>query len=142
MTTPSADSSAGFVYVATGEKYMNEAIRSVRSLRVHNPGVRVCLLADRDPPPGLFDDVLPIKNPAFGFLDKLQMIRVPYERAVFLDTDTFIIGDIRDLFRLLDVHDVAAKLEVYPGWDYEFPEVPSAFIEYNTGLIAFRKMEL
>jgi hypothetical protein len=139
VTTQASESSAGFVYVATGEKYMNEAVRSVRSLREHNPGIRVCLLADRDPPSGLFDDIISIPKPAFGFADKLHMVRAPYQRAVFLDTDTLIVGDISGLFRLLEFHDIAAKLEVYPGWDYDFPELPKEFIEYNTGVIAFRK---
>jgi hypothetical protein len=127
------------VYVATGEKYRQEAVRSVRSLREHNPGVRVCLVSDREPPPGLFDDLLAIPKPAFGFADKLQMVRSPYDRSVFLDSDTLIVGDVRDLFRLVEAHDLAAKLEVYPGWDYDFPDVPRAFIEHNTGVIAFRK---
>ncbi len=131
--------SQGFLYVATGNKYLAEAVRSARSLRESNPGIRVCILTNLDPPAGLFDDVLILPNPACGFADKLEMVRSPYERTVFLDTDTLIVGDIRELFRLLDGHDLAAKLEVYPGWDYSFPEVPHPFIEHNTGLIDFRK---
>jgi hypothetical protein len=133
------DSSEGFLYVATGEKYVAEAVRAVGPLRRHNPGVRVGLIADREPPPGLFDDVLRIDKPLYGMGDKLQMARTPYQRTVFLDTDTLVLGDLRGLFRLLEGYDLAAKLEVYPGWDVEFPDVPHAFIEHNTGVIVFRK---
>jgi hypothetical protein len=139
VTIPPPVPTEGFVYVATGEKYVAEAVRSVRSLRQHNPGARVCLITDRDPPPDGFDDVLPVAEPVFGFRDKLQMSRSPYDRTIFLDTDTLIRGDLGSLFRLLDTHDVAAKLEVYPGWDYEFADVPQAFVEYNTGVIVFRQ---
>lgn len=129
----------GFVYVATGRKFMEEALRAVHALRIHNPGVPICLLADQPPPQGIFDETVLIQNPVFGFGDKLHMIRAPYDRVIFLDTDTLVLGDIRGLFQLLNSHDLAARQDVYPGIDYQFPDVPEAFVEYNTGLIAFKK---
>ncbi len=58
---------------------------------------------------------------------------------MYLDTDTLIVGDIRELFRLLDTHDIAGRQDVYPGMDYDFPDVPAPFVEYNGGLLVFRK---
>lgn len=129
----------GFVYVATGPRYLAEAIQAVQSLRRHNPDTRVCLVADALPPNGLFDDVIRLENPTYSFADKLAMDRAPYDQVIYLDTDTLILADIRDLFDLLDHHDVAAKHEVYPGWDYDALGVPRCFPEFNLGMIAFRR---
>src|SRR4051794_21760912 len=104
-TSPSQQrSTSGFVYVAPGQPDVDEAHSSVGSLRKHNPGVRVCLITDRSPQSDAFDDVVRVENPSFSFADKLLMVQSPYKRSVFLDTDTLILGDLRELFELLDTH--------------------------------------
>lgn len=128
----------GFVYVATGPKYVAEAVESAGTLKRVMPAARVCLISDAPPDP-VFDDYVRLDCPAYGFQDKLHMHRAPYDRAVFLDSDVFVGADISDLFALLDTHDLAARQESYPGWDYTLPGVPACFPEYTTGLIAFRR---
>jgi hypothetical protein len=130
--------SEGFVYVATGPKYVAEAVESARGLKRVMPAARVCLISEAPADP-VFDDSVRLEDPAFGFRDKLHMHRAPYDRAVFLDSDVYVCGDISGLFALLDTHDIAARLEAYPGWDYTLPGVPTCFPEYTTGLIAFRR---
>lgn len=132
--------SYGVVYVASGEKYRAEAVTAATSFREHNPDVRMCLIADAPPPPGgLFDDFISLDHPTFSFADKLAMGQSPYDRTLYLDTDTLVLSDIRDLFSLLDHHDLAAKHEAYPGLDYNSRGVPNCFPEFNLGMIAFKR---
>src|SRR5207244_3989252 len=72
-------------------------------------------------------------------IDKTLAIEAPYERLVFLDTDTRAFGDLLPLFDLLDRFDLAALQDVNRGWNYTLPDVPLPFTEFNTGVIAFRK---
>lgn len=135
-------STAGFVYVATGERYVAEACRSAGSLRASMPGAAVALVTDSPPDQataGLFNTVIVRTDVRRQPIDKLLAWEAPFERCVFLDTDTHVCGDLSDLFRLLDNFDLAAAPETLRGWHYTLPEVPAAFPEYNTGVIAFRR---
>jgi hypothetical protein len=130
----------GFVYVATGTGYLDEALRSAESLRRWNPGRRICLISDNAPPTTeLFDDVVLRADAQHKPIDKLLAIHCPYDRAVFLDTDTRVFDDLSPLFPLLDRFDIAVHQDVNRGWNYQLPDVPLAFSEFNTGVLAFRR---
>lgn len=132
--------SCGFVYVATGSGYQREAVASARSLRAVMPSASICLITDAAPESdGPFDTVLLRTQVCHNPIDKLLAVDCPYERAVFLDTDTHICGDLDGLFDLLDRFDLALLQENHRGWDYTLPGVPAAFPEYNTGVIVFRR---
>lgn len=134
--------SCGFLYVATGKAYLAEAMRSARSLRSAMPSARIALITDC--PAGtettaLFDSVIAHPAPSHGPGDKLVCGTLsPYERTVFLDTDTLVQSDLSPLFDVLEHHDLAAAPETMRGWHYRLPDLPDAFPEYNTGVIAFR----
>lgn len=134
---------AGFVYVATGGGYLEEARRSAESLRRFNPDFPICLVTDTplDVGEGLFDVVIACANAEHKPIDKLYAFDCPFEFAVFLDTDTRVFGDLSALFDLLDRFDLALHQDVHRGWNYELPDVPVAFTEFNTGVIAFRRSE-
>jgi hypothetical protein len=133
-------SPCGFVYVATGSGYLDEARLSAVSLRQHNPGVPVCLVTDQAVPAGSpFDQVLIRGDVVHQPIDKLLAIHCPFERAVFLDTDTRVFGDLSPLFAVLEQFDLALLQDVNRGWNYELPGVPMCFSEFNTGVIAFRR---
>lgn len=136
-----ANNSRGFVYVATGARYIAEACVSAASLRAAMPAARVALVTDappRDAAP-LFDTVLVCTDVQHRPIDKLLAWEAPFERCVFLDTDTHVSGDLSELFDLLDTHDLAAAPETLRGWHYTLPGVPAPFPEYNTGVIVFRR---
>ncbi len=135
-------STAGFVYVATGKRYVAEALRSAGSLRASMPDAAIALITDSPPDQaiaGLFNTVIVRTEVRHQPIDKLLAWEAPFERCVFLDTDTHVCGDLSDLFILLDRFDLAAAPETLRGWHYTLPEVPEAFPEYNTGVIAFRR---
>jgi hypothetical protein len=130
----------GFVYVATGSGYLEEARRSAQSLREHNPGFPICLITDHEITVELpFDQVVIRHDVQHKPIDKLLALHCAFERAVFLDTDTRVCGDLSSLFTVLDQFDLAVLQDVNRGWNYALPGVPACFTEFNTGVIAFRR---
>jgi hypothetical protein len=139
-------SNAGVFYVAAGDEWVREAIVSVRSLKEHNPGLHATLYTDGDVGKAVFDAVEKIRLPSGDRRIETLARRIevmadaPYERALRLDTDTFIMGDLSPLFDLLDRFDVASRHAPtrvslpQPGGD-----VPEAFPEYCAGIVAFRR---
>jgi hypothetical protein len=131
------------MYSSSGESHVAAALISARSSLRHN-AVPHLLFASPLPNDAGEEDRLslesfePTDNP---YVDKIRnMRRSPFERTIFLDSDTFVIGEIAHLFDLLDGYDLAVALA--PGtrglWD---PEVPAAFSEFNTGVVAWRAGE-
>jgi hypothetical protein len=131
--------SDGIIYIATGKKYIQEACQSVASLKAQMPQVSVTLFADEAIESPHFDQVIVIKNPQYGFIDKIvYMNQSPYDRTIFIDTDTYICDDLSDLFMLLDRFDIAVSHEAQRG-ERLIDGVPECFPELNTGVIPFRK---
>ena len=137
-----------FVYVATGEKYLREAAQSALSCRRCVPGCRTILVTPDASPPDGFDEVV-----AFGsgirdpFELKIAGIEaVSFPRFVFLDTDTYLLGDISDIDDLLDRFDLAAAqapssppIQHLAESAVFLENAPACFPEFNTGVIAFRR---
>lgn len=129
----------GFVYVATGSGYLEEARHSAASLRSHHPDIPICLITDHAvTATAPFTHVVVRPDAEHRPIDKLLALAAPYARCVFLDTDTLVLGDLTPLFAVLDGFELAALQDVNRGWDYELPGVPVAFSEFNTGVLAFR----
>jgi len=129
---------AGFVYIASGDRYLREAAESAAQLRRTNPGARVCLIADRRGEAAFWDDFVPLPDPAFSFRDKLALRLCPYARFVYLDTDTHPLGDLSEIFALLEHFDFAGH-QLFEGHDSPIPGVPDAFPEFQGGVLAFRR---
>ena len=129
----------GAIYVAAGETYLHEALRSAESLRRHMPDLPITLFADRNPPQeSYFDEVRILEDCAYGFIDKIQpMQRSPYRQTIFLDSDTYIAAGFNELFDLLERYEIAAALDTCRGGD-PVPECPRSFFEINTGVILYR----
>lgn len=133
----------GVVYIATGPRFVEEAKASVRSLRIYHPEWPVLLFTDeegdfcRDG----FSDVRRIKNPEHSFADKIGPLGAsPFERTIFLDTDTHVCAPLDDLFAILDRVDLAAAhAPMRVTWPQ--PEIPDAFPEINSGVLAWRKSD-
>jgi len=102
----------GVVYTVYGdvEKYMEEACRSLASLRRHHPDISTALVASE--PNSLFDICITRKdlpNEAEGFRTeekygtKIDLVHLsPFEKTLFLDTDTVVLGDLSYGFQLLE----------------------------------------
>ncbi len=105
--------SRGVVYVATGEKFVTEALISVRSVKKQMPGLPIALFTDLQdlvghPPEGV-DAVFHLTQVTNSCLDKMYpLVDSPYDRTLFLDTDTYLCDRVDELFDVLDHYDIAA----------------------------------
>jgi hypothetical protein len=132
--------SAGFLFVATGSRFTDEACRSAKRVKELMPSVPIALASDLQGPMELFDHHLPIKNPQFNFSDKIApLLATPFGKTVFLDTDTWLCKPVPEMFEILDRHDVA--MAHAPMRFTASSAVPAAFPECNSGVIAYNLNE-
>jgi hypothetical protein len=139
----------GILYIAAGSKYIRAAMNSAESVRRHSPGLATHLYADwqdrgfdfrRSPFP--FTSVEAIDEPHRR--SKVDYIsRTPFDRTLYLDTDTALNADVRSLFQVLDRFDIALchahrrnAVQRLAPWRIA---LPPAFPQYNAGVILFRR---
>jgi hypothetical protein len=139
----------GILYIASGAKYIRAAIRSARTVQQYCPGLHIHLYSDW-PRYDFRFDTSPFPFTSVGAIDgphrrsKVDYLpRTPFDRTLYLDTDTALNADIRGVFRLLDRFDIAlnhahrrnTQARLKP-WRLD---LPSAFPQYNGGVILFRR---
>lgn len=142
--------SFGIIYVATGNRCRREAAFSLISLIKSNPSIPITVFTDRTDEFGAFEHPRItyelIFDPHFSYIDKLfGFLNSPYEKTLFIDADTIVVGDLSDLSQLLDYYDFCAIQDptnphAHPPQDYTFT-VPDSFAEFNTGVVLYRKNE-
>jgi hypothetical protein len=135
----------GIFYVATGKKYLEEAIISHNSLKENNKDIPVKLYTDKSNSEfarKFFTDIEIIDNPKFNFQDKIYpFFNPPYNCNLFLDTDTYICSSITDIFEVLRYYQFG--LIHAPGRiQYNNHMLPDYFPEFNTGFIAFNRNKM
>lgn len=132
--------SNGFLYVATGSRFLAEATASALRVRELMPSVALAIASDREPEGDLFDHWFPIENATGSFADKIApLAQTPFEETVFLDTDTYLCEPVPELFELLDRCDIA--LAHAPMRVTGSVPVPASFPECNSGVIAYKTNE-
>lgn len=140
----------GYIYVATGEKYIKEAEQSARTLKQVSPQAHITLITNQEYNSSDFDQVKVInyanKDPddrKEGYLFKvIGFISSPYEKTIFLDTDTFIAEDPSDAFGMLEFFDILVCHDYYDKATVKHNgTVVKGYYPYNTGFVAFRKSE-
>ncbi len=140
------DPNRGVIYIAFGDLYIAEAIHSATSLKQHSQ-LPATIFTDRETKAGCFDREIIIspqhKRAKIDFLSQS-----PYERTLYLDSDTEVTHDISDVFDLLDRFDIAAAHDhsrKSSRWSQAVPAyaaIPYAFSEYNGGVVLYRKNDL
>lgn len=140
-TPAQAQSNCGVIYIATGSRCVAEALRSVQSFKAHNPRIPATLFTDLTKRPAEFDQIFAIENPTYSSFDKVaNILRTPYDKTLFLDSDTYIAADLTDVFTLLDNYDFAGAIEISRGyWYRHLTDLPDSFPEINSGVLAFRR---
>lgn len=132
----------GIIYIATGKKYVDEAVVSARSAKEHMPDIEITLFSDQASEvgyEGVFDSIAGISDTDGSCRDKIRpLLDTPYERTLFLDTDTFICAPVYDIFKMLDRFDIALA-HAPDRYQYDLPDLPDCFTELNSGVIAYRK---
>jgi FkbM family methyltransferase len=140
--------SRGAVFVATGAPYRAEASSAIASLKLQMPDLPVTLYSDDEAIVAGAERQFLIADPAHSFLDKIDPLRsTPYDRTLFLDTDVYVCAPLDDVFELLDRFEIAfchaprrfSRINGRPNELYPLAAVPEAFVEPNSGVIAFRR---
>ena len=137
----------GIVYVATGDKYIDEAIFSASLTRTHTRHP-IYIITDNPHNPNLaqscFTKIIQHPSPKYSYRDKISaLVSLEFDYTLFLDTDAFLVWDDSNLFKLLQTFDVAASYAPVrhpPGWSDSTP--PITFPELNTGVLLLKKSEL
>ena len=140
----SAAPTRGIVYLAMGERFVAEAAVSADSARRHL-GLPITLFTDCPSAAratGRFDEIVELsRSGPRPHRDKIvAMRRSPYERTLFLDTDTFVGAALDDCWELLDHFDLAVAGD--RGYVDHFPAdtgVPASFKEPNLGVVFYRR---
>jgi hypothetical protein len=140
----------GVMYIASGKKYVQAAVRAAQTVQMHSPGLGIHLYTDGQN----YDDFKfsdsPFPFTTVGRIDdghrrsKVDyMSSTPFDRTLYLDTDTSLNADISDMFRVLERFDIALchalrrnTRNVLDPWRVEIPE---AFPQFNSGVILYRK---
>lgn len=134
--------SRGVVYVAFGNRYVAEAVYSAHSLRRHCPGLSTVLFTDKPLAETPFDEVKVVE---VGHIRaKVDLLaQSPFERTLYLDSDTRVVYDLSDVFDVLDrfdlalAHDFARKRQTMASRIPEYAAIPYAFSEFNGGVILY-----
>lgn len=144
VSNQTAQDDRGVIYVATGKpRYLSEVEASAASLRRHMPELPITVFSDRKSQRLTELRVCQelIEDPTASYLDKVVALqRSPYARTLFLDTDTWVSAPLDELFQLLDRFQVAAAHELARQHSH-FAELPDAFPEFNSGVVALRMDE-
>lgn len=140
---------AGVILIATGKKYIDLAIQSAWSIRRSNPQINIHLFADwqaqgyefqRSCEP--FSSVENVSDPHYR--SKVDYAcKTPYDRTIYLDTDTKVVTDLSDVFKVLDRFDIAlahAPERVTRLRNYQMV-IPDSFPQFNAGVMVYKKTE-
>lgn len=145
--------SIGVAYIALGpSRFRDEALVSLSSLRKFHPDLPALIFSDAEDTRLVeaFDRVVHIPQ-NFGprsvgaqtwdqpaWLTRIDAVAsIPYDRTLFIDTDTEIVGDLSPLWQLLDRFDLAAAHAPY-RYQGEIAGIPSSYPEFNCGVIALK----
>jgi len=136
----------GYLYIAYGEAFTKEALMSIQSLRRFTK-LPIALYTDQAIEKEYAENVginLVGNIKANHLRAKVDyMDQSPFLKTVFMDSDTVVVRNCDDMFDLLDrfdvaiVNDYARKRKKYSDIVPEYGEIPYAFSEANSGVIAF-----
>ena len=137
----------GYLYIAYGEAFTKEALMSIESLRRFT-SLPIAVYTDQKEIVEAKQEELQITLIGEIVANHLRakvdyMDQSPFLKTVFLDTDTVIVRNCDDMFELLErfdvsiVNDYARKRKKYSVTVPEYGEIPYAFSEANSGVIAF-----
>jgi len=149
---------SGFVYLAYGERFIAEAVRSAQTLRDCVADADITLFTKKTDQDNkqleIFDHVI-TQEMQNSYIDKpICMKQTPYRKTLFLDCDTYICEDMSGIFELLEYFDIAAIIEppqarsylfddgISTRWTQTWDEKLKYLTEYNTGVLLYRNNEV
>lgn len=137
----------GYLYIAYGEAFTKEALFSIESLRKYTD-LPIAVYTDRKDIVETKSEELKITLIGEIVANHLRakvdyMDQSPFVETIFMDSDTVVVRNCDDMFDLLKrfdvaiVNDYARKRKKYSDIVPEYGEIPYAFSEANSGVVAF-----
>jgi hypothetical protein len=131
----------GVIYLVSGPRsYMSELQTSLASLRRHEPDLPVTVFSRHRLPRGTRADHASYSTEHHPLKEKVLILsESPYERTLFLDTDTTILGPISPVFDHLDSHQFGVA-NAYLADRTRQPPTLTALVDpaqYNTGVLLY-----
>lgn len=129
----------GFIFAATGEKYVGLARRAAQNLRQIMPQAQIDLFTDQPVEDPTFDCIHPVT--AKFFRPKMEAIaKSRFERTVYLDSDCIALADVSELFTVLDRFDIAGAHMQYLNTTLALDQtLPDSFPQINAGVLAVKR---
>lgn len=127
----------GILYIATGERYTREARQSAKRAQEH-VDYPIAIYTDCTRIVGdVFTHVFEIESKVEGYHNKIKYMKeTPFDKTLFLDTDTYVNSDLSELYKLLETYDVGIAHD--PSHNkHTLSSVPGSFPEYNTGVLLY-----
>ena len=129
----------GIIYLAFGANYHAEAKRSIASLRLVSPNLPITVITDSPWAGESQPDTFLVRAYTDGFASKpLYIGDSPYERTLYLDTDTYIARDLTPVFGLLNFYDIGVR---FGGAQLYEPDGLEYHLQCNSGVILFNNSE-
>lgn len=137
----------GVIYLAYGRKHIQEAMQSSSQVKQVS-SLKTCLITSDDCEEG-FDLIKKFNFRQKGHHIKSELYSLsPFDRTLFLDTDTLVLTDLNLPFSKLDVYDFClVPAPYYRLWDYyglirnDYLNLHDDTPMYNSGVMFFRKSE-
>jgi hypothetical protein len=141
----------GIITLAVGKKFVRQARYLAYSCMLHCPEILRAIITDRnDDAKNLYDFIIPYDKNADPFETKLLLNRhTPFQKTLFLDSDTLVYGNISYLFDYLNdqsfIYVGTCRTEGY--WCYDIKSTAEKFNipwigQLNSGIFLFKNDEI
>jgi hypothetical protein len=131
----------GALFIAFGDQYHREVVQAVHSVRKVHPDLPCCVVSEKelDNLPSCAKVLVREPDLKHPLRAKPRYLREsPFERTLFLDTDTTIVRPIEGIFRILDRFDIG--LSLLPHYHPQHTKYPYLNTP-NSGVVLFRRCQ-
>jgi len=141
----------GILYIATGKKFVEATIKSAISVKEFCPGLDIHFFIDQEnydklrQNQNLFSSIGIIDSPHYrSKVDYLS--KSPFEKTLYLDSDTKVCNSVYEIFDLLDRFDIALAHAHRRNSDKTLAkwnkDIPYSFPQFNGGVIAYKSTKV
>lgn len=138
-------------WIAT-DSYCHDAIQSAESVANRMPDYPRLIFTPTSFKSLMFNEVIPLPGRQFSlwYLDftsymlfaLLYLRNLGYKKALYLDTDTYMVEPVPEIFKMLDHFDVLSTIAPARQISPTQAQVPECLAEYNTGVLAFSTVKV
>jgi hypothetical protein len=130
----------GVLYKATGESYIKEAEYSARSVKNNSSDLRTAIITDDEVTSNYFDMIIeptkPLRNDNSSNI--LYPDKSPFDRTIYLDTDTYVCSNISSVVNLLEDFNLGVTIATSR---HTIPNKGEPFVGYSGGILVFDNSE-